>query len=132
MERNAIEQLVRRWLHEAVGGGNAAIFDELLAENACDISGCAKVFGSGPFKSRTRAVHAAFSSIEVELEELVIDRDRIAWRWRLSGTHTGAFAGVAATGRRVTLRGVNFQRVESGRVAEHWTLADLAGLQLSG
>ncbi|HXK20599.1 MAG TPA: ester cyclase [Polyangiaceae bacterium] len=132
MERNAIEELVRRWLNEAIRDGNVAIFDELLAEGVCDSSGGTKVFGSAPFKRRAQAVHSAFSSIEVAVEELVIDANRAAWRWSLTGTHTGAFAGVAATGRRVTLRGVNFQRFEAGRVAEHWTLADLAGLKLSG
>ncbi len=134
MGRNAIEELVRRWLNEAICNGNVAIFDELLAENVCDSSGGAKAFGSEPFKQRARAVHGAFSKIEVALEELVIDADRLAWRWSLTGTHTGAFAGIAATGRRVTLRGVNFQRVrsEDGRVVEHWTLADLAGLRISG
>jgi len=39
----------------------------------------------------------------------------------------GAFAGVAATGRRVTLRGVNFQRIADGKVTEHWTMVDVAG-----
>jgi len=133
MERNAIEELVRRWLSGAIRDGNVAIFDELLAEDVRDCSGGSELFGSDSFKSRARAVHAAFSSIEVALDQLLIDGDRIAWRWRLTGTHTGAFAGVAASGRRVTLRGVNFQRLrsEDGRVAEHWTLADLAGLRLS-
>lgn len=132
MERNAIEDLVRSWLNEAIRNGNVAIFDELLAEGVCDTSGGSRAFGSASFKQRALAVHGAFSSIEVALEELVIEGDRLAWRWSLTGTHTGAFAGVAATGRRVTLRGVNFQRVAGGRVAEHWTLADLAGLRLSG
>jgi len=131
MERHAIEQLIWRWLSEGIRDGNAAIFDELLAENVCDQSGGGKAFGSETFKLRARAVHAAFADIEVAVDELVVDGPRIAWRWSLSGTHIGAFAAVAATHRRVTLRGVNFQRVEGGpvRVIEHWTLADLAGLR---
>jgi predicted ester cyclase len=132
MERPAIERLIARWLDEAIRAGNVAVFDELLLENVCDHTSGRKAFGREPFKSRARAVHAALSSIEVAVDELVVDGARIAWRWSVSGTHTGAFAGVAgagvATGRRVTLRGVNFQRLEAGRVAEHWTLADLAGL----
>jgi steroid delta-isomerase-like uncharacterized protein len=128
MERQAVEALVRRWL-EAIRDGNVAVFDELLTENVCDSSGATPAFGSESFKGRARAVHAAISEIEVAVDELVVEGDRIAWRWSLSGTHTGAFAGIAASGRRVSLRGVNFQRVQSGRVAEHWTLADLSGLR---
>ena len=129
MERHAIQLLVERWLTEAIRDGNVAVFDQLLTENVCDNSGATKTNGRESFKGRAAAVHAAFSSIEVALDELVVEGDRVAWRWSLSGTHIGAFAGIAATGRRVTLRGVNFQRLESGRVAEHWTLADSSGLR---
>ena len=127
MERIAAEQLVERWLKEAIGAGNLAVFDELLTEDARDAnSGSAR--GSEPFKQRTRAVRAAFAELETSLDELVVEGDRLAWRWSVHGTHVGSFGGVPASGRRVTLRGVNFQRVEQGRVAEHWTLLDTFGL----
>ena len=129
MDRPAVEQLIWRWLNEGIRQGNVAVFDELLAKDVCDQSGGSQAFGSETFKLRARAVHAAFSDIEVAVDELLIDGARIAWRWSLSGTHIGAFAGIAATERRVTLRGVNFQRVEGDRVIEHWTLADLNGLR---
>jgi predicted ester cyclase len=38
---------------------------------------------------------------------------------------------VAPTGRRVTLRGVNFQRLEREKVVEHWTLLDVFGAMQS-
>jgi steroid delta-isomerase-like uncharacterized protein len=129
MERHAVEQLIWRWLNEGIRQGNVAVFDELLAKDVCDQSGGGKAFGSETFKLRASAVHAAFSDIEVAVDELLIDGARIAWRWSLSGTHVGSFAGIAASERRVTLRGVNFQRVEGERVIEHWTLADLSGLR---
>ena len=129
MERHAVEQLIWRWLNEGIRQGNVAVFDELLAKDVCDLSGGGQAFGSETFKLRARAVHAAFADIEVAVDELLIDGARIAWRWSLSGTQIGAFAGIAATERRVTLRGVNFQRVEGDRVIEHWTLADLSGLR---
>jgi predicted ester cyclase len=59
--------------------------------------------------------------------DLLIDGDRIAWRWALTGTHVGPFAGIGPTGRPVTLYGVNFQRLKDDRVIEHWTLVDIFG-----
>lgn len=130
MERNAIEHFIHRWLRRAIAEGRTELFDELLAENVCDRSGSAPVYGSESFKARARAVQQAFSEIEVVLAELVVEDggQHIAWRWSLSGTHTAAFAGVAASGLRVTLRGVNFQRLEAGRVVEHWTSLDKSDL----
>jgi len=130
MERSAIEHFILRWLQQAIAQGHAELFDELLAENVCDRSGSAPAYGSASFKARARAVQQAFSQIETVLEELVVGAggQHIAWRWSLSGTHIGTFAGVAASGRRVTLRGVNFQRFEAGRVLEHWTSLDKSDL----
>jgi predicted ester cyclase len=83
--------------------------------------------GVASFKARAGAVRTAFADIEIRVDDLVVEGDAIAWRWTLTGTHVGTFAGVAATGRRVSLRGVNFQRIEGDRVAEHWTLVDVFG-----
>lgn len=128
MERHAIEALAKRWLHEAIRDGNLAVFDELLLPTVQSVSGGQVTHGSEPFKRRASAVHDAFSEIETALDQLVVEGNHLAWRWSLTGTHSGAFAGVEATGRRVTFSGVNFQRLEGGRVATHWTLADTLGL----
>ncbi|TFG67930.1 MAG: ester cyclase, partial [Anaerolineales bacterium] len=38
------------------------------------------------------------------------------------------FAGIAATGKKVTLSGINVERFENGKIVEHWSQFDLAGL----
>jgi predicted ester cyclase len=128
MERRAAEQLVERWLNEAICKGNVAIFDELLSLDVRDLSGAVPTRGRETFKLRARAVYDAFAELEPSLDALVIEGEQLAWRWSLKGLHRGVFAGVAASGRRVTLRGVNFQRIEQAQVVEHWTLADMHGL----
>jgi steroid delta-isomerase-like uncharacterized protein len=127
MERSEIEGLVARWL-DIVESGNVALFDEILSENVVDHSGATPELGPETFKRRALALRGAFWNLEATLDELIVERTRIAWRWRVEGTHGGSFGGVAATGKRVTMRGVNFQRLEQGRVVEHFTLADTAGL----
>ena len=70
----------------------------------------------------------------MRVDDLVVEGDRLAWRWTFEGTHTGPFAGVAPTHKQVVLRGVNLQTLKEGKVVEHWTLADLASAlrQLGG
>ncbi len=128
MDRSAIERLIGRWATEAVGAGREEIWAEILAEDVLDSSGAGESRGRDSFMARARAVTVAFANRNVTVDALVVDEDRIAWRWTLTGNHTGAFLDVPPTGKRITLRGVNFQRVRDGVVVEHWTLADLAGL----
>jgi len=126
MDRRDIERLVERWT-KAIAGGQLETFDDLVASDVCDRSGPTEVRGVEVFKVRASAVRAAFSEIDLRALDLVVDGSTIAWRWALTGTHVGPFAGMAATGRRVTLSGVNFQRLAGDRVVEHWTLADVFG-----
>jgi steroid delta-isomerase-like uncharacterized protein len=128
MDRPAIETLVRRWLDEAIAQGRDEVFDELLTEDVRDTSGGGDSRGRESFKTRSRFVRAALGDRRATLDELVVDGDRIAWRWTLTATHVAPLMEVPATGRRVTLSGVNFQKLRDGRVAEHWTVADFAGL----
>lgn len=128
MNRSAIEVLVQRWAGDAVAAGRTEVFDELLSEDVRDRSGAVESRGRDSFKARARAVRSAFTDVTVTVDQLVAEGDSIAWRWTLTGTHTATFLDVAATGKKVVLRGVNFQRLRDGRVVEHWTLADIAGL----
>jgi steroid delta-isomerase-like uncharacterized protein len=126
MDRHDIERMVQRWTG-AIADGRLDVFDELLTEDVIDRSGPAPVSGVESFKARTGAVRAAFADIAIVVDDLILEANAIAWRWTLSGTHVGPFAGLAPTGRRISLRGVNFQRLRGDRIAEHWTLVDVFG-----
>lgn len=127
MDRKDIEKLVRRWTQEGIAEGRLDVFDELLAHEVVDRNGPTSMVGIESFKARAGGVRAALADIQIVVDDLVVDGEAIAWRWTLTGTHVGPFAGLTPTGRRATLRGVNFQRLKDGRVAEHWTLVDVFG-----
>lgn len=38
----------------------------------------------------------------------------------MSGTHTGSFMGIAATGKYVEFTGIYIAQIESGKIVEHW------------
>jgi predicted ester cyclase len=128
MDRSEAERIATRWASEGVAEGRTQVFDELVSAEAIDHSGPVDVRGVEGFKVRTTAVHAALSRITVRVEDVLVDGERMAWRWLLTGTHSGPFAGVPATGKRVTMSGMNIQRVASGKVVEHWSNADQLGL----
>jgi predicted ester cyclase len=62
----------------------------------------------------------AFPDARLTVEDLVVEGDRAALRYRLQGTHRGDYLGVAATGLRFDVEGLTMLRVAEGRVAEEW------------
>ena len=68
---------------------------------------------------------SAFPDWHWEIRHLVVDGDYIALHFTVTGTHRGAFQGIEATGRRVTISEFTFYRLEDGKFAEVWDHADM-------
>jgi predicted ester cyclase len=62
-------------------------------------------------------------------EDRIFGGDRIVVRTTFSGTHAKPVLGFAPTGKRVTWGAIDIWRVENGKLAEHWDMVDVAGLQ---
>jgi predicted ester cyclase len=45
----------------------------------------------------------------------------------MTGIHRDTFAGVPATGKTVSVDGINVERFRDGKIVEHWSQFDLVG-----
>jgi steroid delta-isomerase-like uncharacterized protein len=71
---------------------------------------------------------AAFPDLTVRVDEVVAEDDRAAVATTIEGTHEGELLGIAPTGRRVSVTGIDLVRVARGRIVEHRGLTDTVGL----
>ena len=62
----------------------------------------------------------ACPDLQCTVEDVVDEGDKVALRWVSRGTHKGDLMGVAATGKQVTFRGIQMQRISNGRIEEEW------------
>jgi predicted ester cyclase len=83
--------------------------------------------GAEVYLAALRNAHETLQ-ISGELEELLVDGDRLVTRVRLSGRHIGEVFGIPATGRPVSWETAEVWRVADGRLAERWAVDDLLGL----
>lgn len=79
-------------------------------------------------KADTVAFRSAFPDIHKEIEDLFAEGDRVALRYRFTGTHEGEFEDIEPTGKEVSTTGIFIYRIEDGRIAESWLNYD--GLNL--
>jgi predicted ester cyclase len=62
------------------------------------------------------------------VEDQVIEGDKVVTRYTASGTHQGEFFGVAGTGNRIEMMGIQIDRFdEGGMLVEEWPEYDLLG-----
>lgn len=91
--------------------------------------------GRAAIRDRAAMLLGAFPDLRLERLELVIDGERHADRWLMTGTHRGDLFGMPPSGRSVRLLGATFSRLGAGGlVVEDIHFTDMAGLlaQLSG
>jgi predicted ester cyclase len=66
------------------------------------------------------ALWEAFPDARLTVEDLVVEGDRAALRYRLQGRHRGQYLGVPPTGLEVDVEGLTLLRLAGGRVVEEW------------
>ena len=75
------------------------------------------------------ALRDALPDMRVAEADSVREGDRVAFRWLMSGTHTGELLGLAPTGGRVEAMGMDIVRVaDDGEIVEHRGEFDAVGL----
>jgi steroid delta-isomerase-like uncharacterized protein len=75
-----------------------------------------------------RALYAAFPDLTHTITEQISARDKVVTRWFAQGTHRGTWMGVAATGKSISLAGINIYTVKNSKLAESHVQWDLLGL----
>jgi steroid delta-isomerase-like uncharacterized protein len=114
--------LARRVIEQMFNEGNLDVADELLALDYVDHDPSLPEDVHGPegFKQYVGMYRAAFPDLHVQIEDQLAEGDRVATRWTGTGTHDGELAGIAPTGKRVTVPGMEIVRIANGRLVEGW------------
>jgi steroid delta-isomerase-like uncharacterized protein len=122
---------VRRWFEEIWNQGRYELVDELLHPNALAHGlreGGQPVRGPEELKMFQRAFRAGFPDIHIDIDDLVVEDEKVAARFTARATHRGDFFGVAATGREINVSGMCLVVIRDGRMVEAWNQYDLLGI----
>ena len=120
---------VRRYFTAVLNGGDLAALDTLAESDYMENNPLpGQGTGREGFKQRVGGLRAAFPDIRYTVEDMIAEGDRVALRWSMHGTHGGEILGIPATGKQVTLTGLDIYRLNDGRLAEHWDQVDVMGL----
>ena len=124
-----IKSLVRRYLEQVLIGGQLDSIGEFVSPTYKRyVSATAAPLNVEGQKQRLAGLRAAFPDMQVTIEDLFAEGDRIAYRLTIRGTHQGVFQGIPPTGKAVTVAAVEIVRMENGKMAEHWGGPDTLSL----
>src|ERR1044071_9633983 len=79
-------------------------------------------------KAAHRLMLDGFPDYETVIEDIFAEGDKVAARITMTGTNTGEFMGIPATGKRVEFTGIYIARIANGKIVEHWGEEDSVSL----
>ncbi|MCX7645118.1 MAG: ester cyclase [Rhodobacteraceae bacterium] len=71
----------------------------------------------------------AFSQVELDIQEVIAEADKVLVHLRFRGVHSGPFGDYPASGRRFDVMVLDLFRMENGQIAEQWPAIDNLGLR---
>ena len=130
------KQLLELWGDNAVHQAADYLSANYVNHQMPDAAGGTSAKSLDEWKSLVADFHEGFSDVNMEVLSQIAEGDIVSSRWRMTGTHTGDFRGLAPTGKTTTWTGVHTDRYEGDQLVESWVDWDkysfLEGLGLVG
>ena len=117
-------------LYAAVSTGDYDAIDQLVVPNFVEHTMVAPGMPEGRegLKDLFRMIRQAMPDMVMIPEDIVAEGDRVAIRAVMTGTQTGEFMGIPASGKHVEITVMDLDRIENNQFAEHWGVGDMMTL----
>lgn len=129
MPDSSNETIMRRFTGEFLPTGDAALGEKFLDPGVVMHFAGQRVSGRAEYLAAVAANKSAFPDLVWTVEDMVVEGDRVAIRYTMTGTQEGAFAGIPASGRSVRAQSMGFYRLSEGRIVEERALLDMLSVQ---
>lgn len=101
----------------------------LLAPNfVAHIAGAPEPLNSDGFHQFGIAFYLAFANGQHRFDEVIVAGNKVVTWGTFTATHLGNFQGLPPTGKQIKLSIMHIDRVEDGKIVEHWGQGDALGL----
>lgn len=87
-----------------------------------------EVRGPEGVKRLADALLPGIPDMELPIEDVVAEGEKVLVRLRVRGTHGGELMGLPATGRRIDIAVLDLFHIRDGVLVEHWALLDNLGM----
>jgi predicted ester cyclase len=121
--QSALAAALERW-NAGDLDGYLALYDERIRLHGYSPEPMSKV----EVREFYDTVFNAFDNPRLEFHQTLWEGSACAIRFRMTGTHVGAFMGVPPTGRPITLPGITILDFDGTAVIERFSQADMLGL----
>jgi len=109
---------LNRLVEEAINKGDLTVADEVIASDYVYHFPGMDFKGPEGFKQFITIQRTAFPDLHVTVDEMIAEGNKVACRFKISGTMKGEMMGMAPTGKKMNIVEALFIRFENGKNVE--------------
>ena len=110
-------------------GDNPDVLDEVYAPDVVWHEPDQEIRGLEQTKQFVSTYETVFPDMNVTVEDVIAEGDKVVTRVTLRGTHEGETEEFGPpTGRQVEVKGITISRIEGGKIVEEWNSYDNLGV----
>ncbi|MFG3611334.1 ester cyclase [Rummeliibacillus stabekisii] len=126
------EQIVRVFFKEVRSGNNPDYSNQLMAEKVLAhqiVSEEEQTVVRTPkdYAEHVREMIEAYGDFSLEIQEFLVDGNKVYVRWKQKGTHVGEIDGYQPTGLPILQMASAVYRIENEKISEYWIQIDRLG-----
>ena len=125
------KRIARQLLEELFERGNLAAADELVHPDFINHEAPPdNPQGPEGLKETVTWLRGLWGPMRAEIEDEIVENDKVVARVKMHGRHLGEFLGKPPTGKEFTVEHIHIWRIADGQVIEHWSVRDDLGQAL--
>jgi len=128
-----VKKAVALW-YDAFARKDAALLDRILDGRWVDIPPApGRPPGPAGAKQILAELTTTFPDLDIRVEDVLQDGNKVIVRSMISGTQRAAFLGIPAANRRMSIQAIDIHELEDGKIIRTWHTEDwMTGLQQLG
>ena len=120
---------LERHYYEEMNKRNLAALSELFASGFLSHTGVGgERRGLEEYKKYVNEMITAFPDLHFTVHDILTEGDKVVVHWTVTGTHKGEFRGIPPINKKMTVWGIDIDRVAGGKFVEGWCRFDTLGM----
>lgn len=124
------KKIVHRYFNELMNEGNMETLEEIFSPNLTFRipTRPEPIRGHEGMRGFVTQLRSGFPDIKFTIQRGAAEKNMVAIRWTITGTHNGEFLGIPASGNSIEDQGVDIFYIANGQITEMWVNENDMGL----
>jgi len=120
------KSIVRQFIEQIINTGNVENIAGVISPDYVEVfNNLSYPVGIEGAIEHVKGVRKTYPDLKLTIDLQIAEGDWVATCYTMTGTHQGEWMGIAPTGKKIEVTGVNIDKVVDGKIVEHGGAANL-------